>query len=397
MDLAKLGPPPGVVLFEVAWEVCHKVGGIYQVLRSKAPAMRARWGDQYVLVGPLVPDMAELELEREPAEDWLGDVIKALEDQGVRLVHGRWLGDGRPRVVLIDHKLPPERIEVIRHRLHRDHGVPPARGNALIDDVLGFGEGVRGLIQAVVQRTSTSPLVHMHEWLGGSALAPLRRSGLPVATVFTTHATSVGRYVASSGEELYDVLGGRAAQRTAERFNIATQHEIERLCAQEAHVFTTVSPITGEECEHLLGRAPDLVTPNGLDMARFYLGHDFQTHHAQYKEQIHRFVMGHFFPSYPFDLDRTLYLFNAGRFEPRNKGFDLCLEVMSRLNAELRAAGSDVTVVFFIVTCGFTHLLDVFTFYYPVYRLSGSVLGLTAVASWITVIAMVPLMPALSR
>ena len=358
MDIAKLGPPPGVVLFEVAWEVCHKVGGIYQVLRSKAHAMRARWGDHYVLVGPLVPDMAELEIEREPAEDWLGDVIKALETEGVRLVHGRWLVGGRPRVVLIDHKLPPERIEVIRHRLHRDHGIAPARGNALVDDVLGFGEGVRSLIQAVVQHSSIRPLVHMHEWLGGAALAPLRRSGLPVATVFTTHATSVGRYVASSGEDLYEVLAMLDPARTADRFNITTQHEIEQRCAQEAHVFTTVSPITGEECERLLGRAPDLVTPNGLDLARFYLGHDFQTHHAQYKEQIHRFVMGHFFPSYAFDLDRTLYVFNAGRFEPRNKGFDLCLEVMSRLNAELRAAGSDMTVVFFIVTSRSTRSLE---------------------------------------
>jgi glycogen(starch) synthase len=85
-------------------------------------------------------------------------------------------------------------------------------------------------------------------------------------------------------------------------------------------------------------------------MERFDLGHEFQTQHAQHKEQINRFVMGHFFPSYAFDLDRTLYVFNAGRFEPRNKGFDLCLEAMVRLNAELRAEKSDLTVVFFIVT-----------------------------------------------
>jgi glycogen(starch) synthase len=125
---------------------------------------------------------------------------------------------------------------------------------------------------------------------------------------------------------------------------------VERLCARSCDVLTTVSPITGEECERLLGRAPDLITPNGLNIDRFDLGHDFQNVHAQYKEEIHHFVMGHFFPSYSFDLDRTLYFFNAGRFEPRNKGFDLCLEVMARLNAELRSAQLGITVVFFMVT-----------------------------------------------
>jgi len=352
-------PPADAVLFEIAWEVCHQVGGIYQVLRSKARAMRERWDDHYVLVGPLVPGMAEVELEPEPAQDWLAEVIKALGERGITAVHGRWLVAGRPRALLLDHHLPPERIEVIRHRLHRDHGIPPARGQELVDAVLGFGEVVGALLSEAAGRAGPRRLLaHFHEWLGAAALAPLRRSHPHIATIFTTHATSVGRYVASSGEDVYERLAGMDASREAERFGIDAQHAIERISAREAHVFTTVSPITAEECEVLLGRRPDLVTPNGLDLERFDLGHDFQTHHALYKEQIHRFVMGHFFPSYSFDLDRTLYLFNAGRFEPRNKGFDLCLEAVARLNAELRAAESDRTVVFFIVTARETRSLE---------------------------------------
>jgi len=352
-------PPPGRVLFEVSWEVCHQVGGIYQVLRSKAHAMRARWDDRYVLVGPLVPEMVDVELEEEPADDWLGGVLKALEASGTRALHGRWLVNGRPRAILLDHRLPPEQVEVIRHRMQRDHGIPPSRGNELADGALGFGESVCTLLEAAVRDGGAQQLVaHFHEWLGGSAILPLRARKLPIATVFTTHATSVGRYLASGGDDLYERLPALDGEHEARRFDIETQHAIERQCAREADVFTTVSAITGEECEQLLGRAPDLVTPNGLDIARFDIGHDFQTYHAQYKEQIHRFVMGHFFPSYPFDLDRTLYLFNAGRFEPRNKGFDLCLEAMARLNAELRATNSDVTVVFFIVTARSTTSIE---------------------------------------
>jgi glycogen(starch) synthase len=343
----------------VSWEVCQQIGGIYQVLRSKAHIMRARWDDQYVLVGPLVPGPMELELEPEPAGDWLTDALALLQTRGYRAAHGRWLVAGRPRAILVDPRLPPERIELVRHRLHRDHGVPPARGNELVDSVIGFGDAVCELLTAVTHLAGERRLLaHFHEWLGSVALPLVKRAGLPCATLFTTHATSVGRYVASSGEDVYERLSSLDADREAERFGIDAQHCIERVCATEADVFTTVSSLTGEECVRLLGRSPDVVTPNGLDLERFDVGADFQTLHGQHKDQIHRFVMGHFFPSYSFDLDKTLYVFNAGRFEPRNKGFDLCLEAMSRLNAELRDAKAETTLVFFIVTARSTRSLE---------------------------------------
>jgi len=357
--------PPDATLLEVSWEVCQQVGGIYQVLRSKAEAMRARWGDRYLLVGPRVPGAVEIEFDPEPATDWVADVVSELAKAGFGVEHGRWLVNGRPRVLVVDYRLPPERIEFVRHRLHRDHGIPPTRGNSLIDDAIGFGEVVRGVVSTCAARAGSGVagaprrvLAHFHEWLGSMALPLLHSEGVQFRSVFTTHATSVGRYVASAGEDLYERLPTLDGDHEASRFGIETPHGVERVCATLADVFTTVSPITGEECEQLFERRPDAVTPNGLDLARFDLGHDFQTHHAAYKEQIHRFVMGHFFPSYAFDLDRTLYLFSAGRFEPRNKGFDLCLETMARLNAELRLAKSDLTIVFFIVTSRGTKSLE---------------------------------------
>ncbi|MGE3108504.1 MAG: glycogen synthase, partial [Phycisphaerales bacterium] len=193
-------------------------------------------------------------------------------------------------------------------------------------------------------------LGHFHEWMGGLAIPMIRRERLPVAAVFTTHATLLGRYTASNDEGFYDHLPFIDHQAEAARFNVKAQHGIERACAHGSDVFTTVSQITGEECTHLLGRSPDLVLPNGLNIERYNVGHEFQTMHAKYKDRIHEFVMGHFFPSYSFNLDKTLYFFSSGRFEPRNKGFDLCLEAMARLNAELKASNLGVTVVFFIVS-----------------------------------------------
>ena len=358
-------PPPDTALFEVSWEVCQKVGGIYQVLRSKAAAMRQRWDGHYVLVGPLVPGSLGLELEPETPDDWLRPVIERLAAEGVRAVHGRWLVAGRPRALLLDTSGVMDRIESVRHRLHRDHGVVPARGNALIDQATAFGEAVRLLLAASCEASKEGAagapahlVTQFHEWLGSIGMLLAKSEDLQARTTFTTHATSLGRYVASSGEDLYERLPKIDPDAEAKRFGIETQHGIERACARAAGVFTTVSLITGEECEKLLGRAPDVITPNGLDLSFFDRGHDFQTDHASYKEQIHRFVMGHFFPSYAFDLDKTLYLFNAGRFEPRNKGFDLCLEAMARVNAELKLAQSDVTIVFFIVTSRETRSLE---------------------------------------
>ncbi|MFG0260621.1 MAG: glycosyltransferase, partial [Phycisphaerales bacterium JB041] len=159
-----------------------------------------------------------------------------------------------------------------------------------------------------------------------------------------------GRYIASSEGDFYGRLPTIDHEAEAKRFGIAAQHHYERAAAHGAHVFTTISPITAEECAVLLGRKPDLILPNGLNIEHYNVGHEFQTLHAQFKEQIHEFVMGHFFPSYSFDLEKTMYMFTSGRFEPRNKGFDLCLEGCARLNERLRREESDHTVVLFIVT-----------------------------------------------
>ncbi|HUU11025.1 MAG TPA: hypothetical protein VM431_10870 [Phycisphaerae bacterium] len=125
---------------------------------------------------------------------------------------------------------------------------------------------------------------------------------------------------------------------------------MERAAAHGAHVFTTVSEVTALECEHLLGRRPDVLVPNGLNIERFVATHEFQNLHREFKEQIQQFVMAHFFPSYTFDLDRTLFFFTAGRYEYRNKGYDLVIQSLGRLNGEMKRAGIDRTVVLFLVT-----------------------------------------------
>jgi len=108
-----------------------------------------------------------------------------------------------------------------------------------------------------------------------------------------------------------------------------------------------VSEITGQECTHLVKRKPDLLTPNGLNVKRDL--HEFQNLHAKCKEKINEFVRGHFHGHFDFDLEKTLYLFTAGRYEFTNKGADMFIESLARLNAQLVEAGSEVTVIAFLI------------------------------------------------
>jgi glycogen(starch) synthase len=352
--------PAGVFLFEVAWEVCNQVGGIYQVVRSKVPLMTARWLDQYCMVGPYVEQKAQLELEPLAATGWLARAIERLETGGLPVRHGRWLIQGKPRVLLLEHTRLADVLPALRRRAWDEHGISAVAGDRLADDALMFGEAVRRMFEAChaelrssADRGMSAPgqlLGQFHEWQGALALPALRHAGLPIATVFTTHATLLGRYIASSEDDFYERLPRIDPARAAAHYAVQTQHGIEQACARDAHVFTTVSRITAEECEALLGRPPDMVTPNGLTISRYNVGHDFQTFHADFKQRLHDFTMGYFFPNQHFDLDRTLYMFTSGRFEPRNKGFDLCLDALARLNTELKTVRLGVTVVFFIIT-----------------------------------------------
>lgn len=354
-------PAPGAILFEISWEICNQVGGIYQVLRSKAATIGERWRDRYCLIGPYVESKAALEFEPMRPSGWMGRLVAALREEGLVVHHGRWLVAGNPRVLLIEHGISREDLNRLKFRLWSDHRIESPSVDPLIDNAIMFGHGVRRVLERAAhfwsgpgsrgkQVGDRRILAHFHEWLGGIGLPMVRKAGLPIGCIFTTHATLLGRYIASNEDGFYDRLPTIRPELEAERYGVKTQYQMERTCAHSAHVFTTVSAITGEECAHLLGRAPDLVVPNGLNIPQYYAAHQMQILHAEYKEKLHQFTMGHFFPSYSFDLDRTMYFFTSGRFEPRNKGFDVCLEALSRLNQELRNRDLGVTVVFFIIS-----------------------------------------------
>jgi glycogen(starch) synthase len=349
---------PNALLVEVAWEVCNQVGGIYTVIRSKVPATMQGWDDRYCLLGPYFANQAQGEFEGyddyqlSTLSDPFARAVRRMRQLGYDICLGVWLVTGRPRTVLLNPYQAYPMLGQIKYDLWDHHRIPSPDNDDLLHQVEAFGYLSKIFLQVLAEEKEADQQVvaHFHEWMTGVAIPALRREQTPVHLVFTTHATLLGRYLAMNDPNFYDHLMQVDWLPEAKHFNIEPAVTIERAAAHGAHVFTTVSELTVRECIYLLDRIPDAVLPNGLNIERFVAGHEFQNLHQQYKSKIHEFVMAHFFQSYSFDLDKTLYLFTSGRYEYHNKGFDLTLEALARLNYRLQQSGLEINVVMFFIT-----------------------------------------------
>lgn len=349
------------ILFEIAWEVCNQVGGIYTVIRSKVPAMVEEWGDNYCLIGPYFAQTASIEFERLDNDDSIfSKAAQGLREKGMEVYYGRWLVTGKPRIILIDFHANLAKVDMLKFDLWERHRISTINCEDLVDRVIAFGDLVRQYLQSFVEDYSKKQevIAHFHEWMASTALLELRKDKVNIGTVFTTHATMLGRYIAGNVNDFYEKLDRYDWEKEAKNYGIEAQAGIERQSAQLSHVLTTVSDVTAKECEVFFGRVCDLILPNGLNITRFAATHEFQNLHLKYKQKINQFVMGHFFQSYSWDLDNTLYFFTSGRYEFKNKGYDLTLEALKRLNFKIVQSGLEMTVVMFMITKNPVHSID---------------------------------------
>ena len=308
----------------------------------------------FCMIGPYLNKSIQAELEPlDDAADIFGQAAANLSKKGYDVIYAEWLITGKPRVVLLNPNAVEEKaLGVIKYLLWKNHSISTPTGNTLIDQVLGFAYLTKLFFDELVKLAGHDKKIigHFHEWMAGLPILDIKRDKLPVKTIFTTHATQLGRHLAINSPLFYAHLPFFKWEDEASKFGIETEAAIEYGCAQNCDVMTTVSDVTARECKHILRRTPDVILPNGLNIQRFEALHEFQNLHAVYKEQIHQFVMGHFFSSYSFDLNKTIYLFTSGRYEYKNKGFDLTLEALVHLNQQLKQENSDITVVMFFVT-----------------------------------------------
>lgn len=348
-------------LIETAWEVCNQVGGIYTVIKSKVPSTTTKWGDNYFLLGPYIPSQASTTFESiKDYNDPIGQVVRQMNEDGFDVYYGRWLITGKPKVVLFNPNSVMHKLGVYKYLIWEHHNIDLPDNDELLNQVVSFGMQATVFLKlfSKTEHKKEGIIAHFHEWMAGIPIPEIRRENLPIKTVFTTHATLLGRYLAMNDSDFYNHLTQYDWEKESIHFNILDKVKIERAAAHGSHIFSTVSEITGKECQYLLGRVPDSILPNGLSIARFEAMHEFQNLHKENKEKINAFVMGHFFQSYSFDLEKTLYFFTSGRFEFFNKGYDVTLEALARLNWKLKEQNIDYTVVMFFITRNPTHSIN---------------------------------------
>ena len=319
-------------LFEVSWEVCNKVGGIHTVIATKALTMTQSLGDKYILVGPDIHrEGVNPEFEEDP--NLLRAWKQSVYNDGIRIKVGRWKVNGNPIAILVDFtSFFPHKDDILKF-LWETYRVDSISGQwDYIEPVL-FGYAAGKVIESYVENFTTSTdkvAAHFHEWMTSSGGLYLRKMSPYIATLFTTHATVLGRSLAGNGQALYGNLARFNADEQARHFNVIAKYSLEKTAAGYLDAFLTVSDITARECKYLLGKEVNLVTPNGFEDDFVWKGKEFDSKRAEARAAMIRVAeacLGHKFEKEP------LIVGTSGRYEFKNKGLDVFMESLKKLAA----------------------------------------------------------------
>ncbi|GHU99824.1 hypothetical protein FACS1894159_04490 [Bacteroidia bacterium] len=329
-------------LFEVSWEVCNKVGGIHTVVATKALTMTGKLGDKYILIGPDIHregSNPEFDEDQTMMRSWKQQVYN---DAGVRIKIGRWKVKGNPVVILIDFSSFFAYKDDVLKFLWESYQVDSISGQwDYIEPVL-FGYAAGKVIESYIENfCSVNDIIaaHFHEWMTSSGGLYLRKNSPYVATAFTTHATVMGRSLAGNGLRLYGDLTHLNADEYARMFNVVAKHSLEKTAANNYDCFATVSDITARECQCLLGRQVDVVTPNGFEDDMVWRGEELELKRKQARSLmigVAEACLGVKFDKEP------LIVGIGGRYEFKNKGIDIFVEALNKVASQPAAKGRQV-------------------------------------------------------
>ena len=320
-------------LFEVSWEVCNKVGGIYTVIATKALYLQSQLGRRHVFIGP------DVWMHRSDNPDFLEDpnLYRSWKAQarseGLVFRVGHWNIPGKPLAILVDYKQHLPEADTILGNLWTDFGVDSLSGNWDYKESAVFGVLAGRVIESFCNynlKGGEKVVAQFHEWQTGAGVLQLKKSSAPVATVFTTHATMMGRCLAGNNLPLYNHIEQYNGDEMARRFNVTAIYSLEKKSAQNADAFTTVSEITAKECAQFLERPVDVVTPNGFENS-FTPASDeeYKRLHDAARERLIQVATAMSAEQVPAD---ALFIGIGGRYEYRNKGIDVFIEALSILN-----------------------------------------------------------------
>ncbi len=317
-------------LFETSWEVCHKVGGIHTVLSTKASIIQQSkhgdLGDRYIFIGPDLwrdessnPEFTEIpELFREWKQ------VAAAE--GLRIKIGYWQIDKSQIAILVDFTVLFEKKDIIFKELWETYKLDSISGQWDYIEPALFGYAAGMVIESFTNfylHIRERAVAHFHEWMTGAGVLYLKKHAPQVGCIFTTHATVLGRCLAGNGRNLYNNLENFQPDYAASEFNVVPKYSLEKSAAEHADCFTTVSEITASECTKMLGKTPDIVTPNGFNLDIVPSAEVIAKQRSECKTILVKLAeILHGKSNYA----KTLMVGTSGRYEFRNKGIDMFID-----------------------------------------------------------------------
>lgn len=319
-------------LFESSWEVCNKVGGIYTVLSTKARTLHEMFGDNLIFIGPNVWG------EGSHAPDFIADDTLfadwrqcAVANDNLRIKVGRWDVPGTPPVVLVDFKPFFGEKDTLYYEMWDSFRVDSMHAYGDYDDSCMFAYAVGKVIESFYcfhHLSDKKVAALFNEWMLGMGALYIQKHLPAIATLFTTHATSIGRSIAGNDKALYAYMDGYNGDQMARELNMEAKHSIEKQTAHHVDCFTTVSDITARECSQLLDKAPDIVTPNGFEPNFVPIGKEYTRKRTEARKTLINVAEKLLGCTVSPD---ALLVSTSGRYEYRNKGIDVFIETMNRI------------------------------------------------------------------
>ncbi|MCR5313435.1 MAG: glycogen/starch synthase [Bacteroidaceae bacterium] len=324
-------------IFETSWEVCNKVGGIYTVLSTRAKTLQELYKDKILFIGPDFWIEKKNPLFKESKSLLAEWKEYAVNSDRLSIRVGRWQIPGEPIAILVDFTTFFEQKNDIFAWAWQNFGVDSLHSYGDYDESLMFSWAAGKVVESYYKffglKKDDNVIFQSHEWQTSLAALYVQKFVPEIATIFTTHATTIGRSIAGNGKPLYDYLKAYNGDQMARELNVEAKHSVEKQAAHHVDCFTTVSEITGKECEQLLDKPADVILMNGFEDDFVPKGKEFDKARKQARElllKVANTLMGTSL------TDDTIIVSTGGRYEYKNKGIDLYIDSLNRLRFDSR-------------------------------------------------------------
>jgi len=319
-------------LFEVSWEVCHKIGGIHTVITSKAEKAVSKY-QNYIVIGPDFKFEGEEDKEFIEDTNLLKDWKQTLADkEGIKVRIGRWNINEKPITILVDHSKFISEKDQIFGRLWERYFLDSLTNDWGYIEPCLFGYAAGAVIHGICKhfcKDDSTVVAQFHEWMSASGILYLKENAPEIANVFTTHSTVTGRSLANAGKQFYKELESYVGETEAKNMGVTTKHSLEKSAAFNADCFTAVSEVTGRECQFIIKKNPNIITPNGfkkLDIPQGEAYFEAKKASKELLKSVAEKVVGHTLK------EDYFYIATGGRLEFHNKGYDTFIDALALLN-----------------------------------------------------------------